>query len=100
MTLKSFTYLVSKYGKSLIAFMWLISTLIYLSIHGVVVTQEAGKYIEEAHRYIDNGPFLHQVLFLLCYTFHYGLCHKTGIGMFGAFVIQALLNLFAIYPFL
>lgn len=85
-----------KYGSLFTGIMWLISTLVYLNIHGVVTVLEAGKYIEEAHRYIDNGNFSAPRYYFYCATlFIMVFAIKTGIGMFGAFVIQALLNLFA-----
>jgi hypothetical protein len=96
MTSKSFTYLVSKYGKLLTAFMWLISTLIYLSIHGVVTELEAAKYIAEANLFLDTGSFSAPRFYFYCATiFILAFAIKMNIGMFGAFIIQAFLNLFA-----
>ena len=97
---KSFSYIVSKYGKLCIGIMWLISTLIYLYIHGVVTELEAAKYIEEAHRYIDTGSFSAPRFYFYSATiFMLVFAIKTGIGMFGAFIVQALLNLFAFLLF-
>ncbi|HEX2682326.1 MAG TPA: hypothetical protein VHL77_00240, partial [Ferruginibacter sp.] len=96
MTVTQHSAIFSKYGRSFTGIMWLISTLLYLFIHGVVTNQEAGKYIEEAHRYIDNGDFSAPRYYFYCATlFILVFAIKTHIGMFGAFVIQALLNLFA-----
>jgi len=88
--------LFSKYGKLLTAFIWLISTLIYLSMHGVVTELEAAKYIEEAHLYINTGSFSAPRFYFYSATiFIMVFAIKINIGMFGVFVIQALLNLFA-----
>ena len=96
MTAKSFTYLVSRYGILLVACMWLISTLIYLWIHGVVTELEAAKYIGEAHQYINTGSFSAPRFYFYCATiFIMVFAIKINIGMWGAFAIQALLNLFA-----
>ncbi len=85
-----------KYGKLFTASMWLISTLIYLSIHGVVIELEAAKYIEQAHRYIDTGSFSAPRFYFYSATIIIiTLAIKVNIGMFGAFVIQALINFFA-----
>ena len=96
MTINCFSTTVSKYGKLLVTSMWLISTLIYLSIHGVVTELEAAKYIDEAHLYINSGSFSAPRFYFYSATiFIMVLAIKINIGMFGAFVIQALLNLFA-----
>lgn len=92
----SFSILIAKYGKPLTAIMWFATTLIYLSIHGVVTELEAAKYIEEAYRYIDTGSFSAPRFYFYSATiFIIVFAIKINIGMFGAFVIQALLNLFA-----
>ena len=96
MLTKTFSTTVLKYGKLLVATMWLIFTLIYLSIHGVVTELEAAKYIDEAHLYINSGSFSAPRFYFYSATiFIMVLAIKINIGMFGAFVIQALLNLFA-----
>jgi len=86
----------SKHGKLCVGVMWLISTLIYLKLYGVVTELEAAKYIEEAHRYIDTGSFSAPRFYFYSATiFIMVFAIKTNIGMLGAFIIQALLNLFA-----
>jgi hypothetical protein len=100
MTLNNFSSLLIRYGKYLVAAAWLISTLIYLNIHGIVTTLEAGKYIEEAHRFIDNGDFSAPRYYFYCVTlFIMVFAIKIKIGMTGAFIIQAILNLFAFLIF-
>lgn len=100
MTVTSYSSLLPKYGKLITGVVWLISTLIYLSIHGVVTELEADKYITEAHLYINTGSFSAPRFYFYCATiFILVFAIKTGIGMFGAFVIQAVLNLFAFIIF-
>jgi hypothetical protein len=85
-----------KYGRLITGIAWLISTLIYLKMHGVVTELEAAKYIEEAHRYIDTGAFSAPRFYFYSATiFIMAFAIKIHIGMFGAFIVQALLNLFA-----
>jgi len=80
--------------------MWLVSTLIYLSIYGVVSELEAAKYIEEARLYINTGSFSAPRFYFYCATiFILVFAIKTGIGMAGAFAMQAALNLFAFILF-
>lgn len=96
----AFLYLSTKYGKLFIGIVWLISTLIYLDIHGVVTELEAAKYIEEAHLYINTGSFSAPRFYFYSATiFILVFAIKLNVGMIGAFVIQALLNLFAFIIF-
>ena len=96
MTSKPFTALTERYGKPLIIFAWLCSTLLYLNIFGLVTHMEAGKYIEEAERFVKNGAFSAPRYWFYSVTlFIMILALKLKIGMTGAFIIQALLNLFA-----
>jgi hypothetical protein len=96
MITNSLSSIFSKHGKLCTGILWLISTLIYLCIHGVVTELEAAKYIEEAHRYIDTGSFSAPRFYFYSVTiFILVFAIKTSIGMFGAFIIQALLNLLA-----
>ncbi len=100
MTSKSLTYVLLRYGKLITACMWLISTTIYLSIYGVVTELEAAKYINEANYYLNTGSFSAPRFYFYSATiFMLALAIKINIGMFGAFVIQALLNLFAFMLF-
>jgi len=85
-----------KYGKLLTAILWLISTLLYLKLHGVVTELEAAKYIAEAHQYIDTGSFSAPRFYFYSATiFIMVFALKIKAGLFCAFIIQALLNLFA-----
>jgi hypothetical protein len=89
-----------KYGKLLTGIIWLLTTIIYLAIHGVVTELEAAKYIGEANHFIKTGSFSAPRFYFYCATiFIIVLALKLNIGMLGAFVIQALLNLFAFILF-
>lgn len=100
MIVNSGSHIFSKYGKLLTAFMWLVSTLIYLGIYGVVTELEAAKYITEANLYLNTGSFSAPRFYFYCATiFIMVFAIKAGIGMLGAFIIQALLNLFAFIIF-
>lgn len=100
MTINTFSPSLTRYGKYIVGTAWLISTLVYLNIHGIVTILEAGKYIEEAHRYIDNGNFSAPRYYFYCVTlFIMVFSIKIKIGMIGAFIIQAILNLAAFLIF-
>lgn len=100
MTPDSFLSIFSKYGKLVTSILWLASTLIYLKLHGVVTVLEAAKYIAEAHQYISTGSFSAPRFFFYSATiFIMVFAIKINIGMFGAFIIQALFNLFAFILF-
>lgn len=100
MSVTSYSSLLLRYGKFITGIMWLISTFIYLSIYGVVTELEADKYITEAKLFIDTGSFSAPRFYFYCTTiFILVFAFKTGIGIFGAFVIQALLNLTAFIIF-
>lgn len=88
--------IAEKYDRIIVTSAWLVSTLVYLFLFGIETHLEAGKYIEEADRFIKNGAFsaprywfYSTTLFIMVAAF------KAGIGTTGAFVLQALLNLFA-----
>ncbi len=101
MTSKSLTDIRNRYGYLLTGIIWLLSTLLYLNIHGLVTTLEAGKYIEEAKRHIDTGSFSSPRFYFYSTTlFIMVFAIKLKIGMLGAFIIQSLLNLFAYLFFL
>lgn len=96
MRLKNIIPIVEKYDRIIVASAWLISTIIYLAIFGIETHLEAGKYIEEAHRFIDNGAFYAPRYWFYSTTlFIMILAFKLGIGTTGAFLLQALLNFFA-----
>jgi hypothetical protein len=100
MASNSLSLIFLKYGRVLTGILWLISTLIYLKLNGVVTELEAAKYIEEAHRYIDTGSFSAPRFYLYSATiFIMVFAIKINIGLVGAFIIQALLNLFAFIIF-
>ena len=92
----SFSATIARQGKLLTAIFWLLSTIIYFTIHGVVTSLEAAKYIEEARRYIDTGSFSAPRFYFYCVTiFIMVFAIKIKAGMLGAFLIQALLNFLA-----
>ena len=87
---------IQKHGRIIVIFAWLAGTLIYLACFGVVTNLEAGKYIEEAHRFIDNGHFSAPRYWFYAVTLFIMIAAiKLQVGMTGAFVLQALLNLLA-----
>lgn len=89
-----------KYGKLITAILWLLSVIIYLAIHGVVTELEATKYIDEANLYLNTGSFsAPRFWFYSATIFIMAFAIKIKIGMFGAFVIQALFNFFAFIIF-
>jgi len=92
----SFSVALQKHGKLIVTGAWVLSTLLYLYYFGIVTNLEAGKYIEEAHRYIDNGAFSAPRYWFYAVTlFIMIISIKLQVGMTGAFILQALLNLFA-----
>lgn len=85
-----------KYRRLIICIAWLCSTLIYLKLYGIFTGLEAEKYINEAHSLIKTGSFsAPRFLFYSITIFVLAIAFKLKIGITGAFVIQALINLFA-----
>lgn len=96
MHLQSASNNIARYGKLWTGILWLISTLIYVNIHGVVTELEAAKYVEEAKQLIETGSFsAPRFVFYSATILVIALALKLKIGMAGAFLIQALFNLFA-----
>ena len=88
--------ILTKYSKILIVLCWLVTTIIYLKIFGVVTILEARKYISEAERFINEGNFSAPRYWFYCITiFIIVIALKLKIGLTGAFVLQSLLNVFA-----
>lgn len=86
--------ILSKYGNAILFIAWFATTLIYLNIYGIVTSLEAGKYIEEAERFINNGAFSTPRFWFYSITLFFMIISlKLKLGMVGAFVMQALLNL-------
>ena len=82
--------------KILIVLIWLFSTLLYLQLFGIVTNLEAGKYINEAGTFINNGSFTAPRYWFYSITiFIIAIALKLKIGLTGAFIIQAMLNLYA-----
>ncbi len=85
-----------KYDIFLILLIWLVSTFLYLHFFGIVTKMEAAKYIAEAESYIKTASFSAPRFWFYCITiFVIVISLKLKIGIIGAFVIQAILNLFA-----
>ena len=96
MSTKFYSGSILKYRYFQVGFIWLISTLVYLNLNGIVTNLEAGKYIEEAKRFINSGSFSSPRFYFYAVTlFIIVFAIKLKIGMIGAFIIQALLNLIA-----
>lgn len=88
--------LLTKNARILIALVWLISTLIYLKLFGIVTNLEAEKYIGEAKGFIKNGTLSAPRFWFYSVTiFIIVLALKLKIGLTGAFIIQAILNFLA-----
>lgn len=85
-----------KYSRLIICIAWLCSTLIYLKLYGIFTGLEAEKYINEAHSLIKTGSFSAPRFWFYSITiFVLAISFKLKIGITGAFIIQALINLFA-----
>ena len=96
MTLKPFIKVLNNNCKILIVLIWLFSTLLYLQLFGIVTNLEAGKYINEAGTFINNGSFTAPRYWFYSITiFIIAIALKLKIGLTGAFIIQAMLNLYA-----
>lgn len=97
MELQSQTNFYSKNGRWLVMLLWLASTIVYISVFGLTTTKlEAGKYLEEAVRFVNQGSFSAPRYWFYSVTLFIMIIGLvTKIGMTGAFVLQALLNLFA-----
>lgn len=90
----SFSTILSKYAQSIIIFFWLVSTIVYLKLYGIVTALEAEKYIAEAQRFLQNGTFSAPRYWFYCITiFIILIALKLKIGLIGAFIIQSLLNI-------
>ena len=88
---------ILKYDRLLLLLCWLISAAFYLKVFGIVTIQEAIKYIREANRIIDGSNFSQPRYWFYCTTiFIIALALKLKIGLIGAFVLQSLLNIFAL----
>ena len=96
MKLSFLQHLLTKNARMLIALLWLISTLIFIKLFGIVTNLEAEKYIGEAEEFIKNGSLSAPRFWFYSVTiFIIVLALKLKIGLIGAFIIQGLLNLFA-----
>jgi len=87
---------LNKYGRYVIVFCWLLTTAIYYSHFGLFTGLEADKYIGEANYFIAHGNFAVPKHWFYCATiFIIIFAIKIKAGLYGAFIIQALINLCA-----
>jgi hypothetical protein len=88
--------LINKYAAYIIAFFWAITTIMYYNHSGLFTQLEAEKYIKEADRFIQYGNLsLNKYWFYSTTILLIILSIKLQLGLFGAFIIQALINLCA-----
>jgi hypothetical protein len=96
--LESGSWIISlnKYGRYIIVFCWLLLTAFYYCHFSLFTGLEADKYIEEANYFIAHGNFAVPKHWFYCATiFIIIFAIKIKAGLFGAFIIQALINLCA-----
>ncbi len=80
----------------LLVIIWLLATFVYLKLYGIGTNLEAEKYIAEAENFIKNGTLSATRFWFYSVTiFIIVLALKLKIGLVGAFIIQAILNLVA-----
>ncbi len=88
--------LLDKYGAYIIALCWFLSVITYYNLFGLFTRLEAEKYIYEADYFIRYGSMSASRYWFYAVTiFIIAFATKIKIGLVGAFVIQACLNLFA-----
>ncbi len=93
---QTFADKIKKYDRVVVIAAWLMTLLLYLKGFGLHTDLEAAKYIEEAERLIANGHFSAPRFWFYSVTvFIIALSMKLHIGLCGAFVIQAVINLTA-----
>lgn len=79
---------------------WLLMQVILLSLHGIYIDGEAGKYVYEAHRLITGeGISGNNFLFYITTISLIYISVKAGAGFYLALLIQLLLNLLATLSF-
>lgn len=96
MILKTLLKILNNNSKILIVLIWLFSTSLYLKLFGIVTNMEAGKYIDEAGIFINTGSFsVPRYWFYSITIFIIAIALKLKIGLTGAFLLQAILNLYS-----
>ncbi len=96
MVLKYCQNVLLKNGKFYLAAIWGLTTILYLQKFGIVSNMEASKYINEAELLIKNGSFSASRYWFYSITiFIITIALKLKIGLTGAFILQAILNLYA-----
>jgi hypothetical protein len=94
--LKSLTKILARFGNPIITIVWMATTILYINIYGLITNLEATKYIREANYLLENGSFSeHRYLFYSLTIFVIAISIKLKLGIAGAFIFQALFNLFA-----
>ena len=89
-----------KYANVLIIICWLLSTIVYLHIFGIVSNAEAIKYISQAILFNNTGTFSEPRYWFYCITiFIIAIALKFKLGLVGAFILQSLINVCALLFF-
>ena len=87
---------LDKYGNYVIIFCWLLSIIGYYNWFGLFTQLEAEKYIYQANYFLRYGSMsASRYWFYSATIFIIAFATKIKIGLTGAFIIQALINLFA-----
>jgi hypothetical protein len=91
---------INKYGKYIIIICWLVAVAFYYKNFGLMTSLEAQKYIREAHLLLNTGRlsaprfwFYSGTILIIAFAL------KIGTGLYGAFIIQAIINLGALLLF-
>lgn len=76
-----------------LAILWLAVHIFFLTNRGIVLEFEAGKYIDQAHQFIDTGTLSAKNLwFYSLQIFILSLAIKLKIGFIPVYLFQLLLN--------
>jgi hypothetical protein len=87
---------VDKYGTHIIVLSWLLSVIVYYNLFGIFTQLEAEKYIYQADYFLRYGSFsASRYWFYAATIFIIAFATKASLGLVGAFVIQAGINLMA-----
>ena len=85
-----------KYRSPIIVTIWLLTTLFYWHSFELGTDLEADKYIREARHFINTGHISETRYWFYCVTiFIIVTSLKLGLGLYGAFIIQGIINLLA-----
>jgi hypothetical protein len=94
------TVSLDKYSKYIIILCWLAAVIFYYTFFGLMTSLEAQKYIREANSLLTTGTVSAPRFWFYSVTiFIIAIATKAGIGLFGAFIIQAVINLLSLLLF-